>query len=95
MCHEAGRRNTDNDQPSEQSNSESRPRSASNAAGPQHSALRRKSVHVDYEFTPVRLAASEESGKDSLSLKMYRGLQMSPPKPDMERSADKCEPQDS
>ena len=37
--------------------------------------------------SPVRLAASDESGKDSVSLKMFGNHNNAATKPDMERSA--------
>ena len=85
MCHEASRRNTDNDLPSEQPISESRPRSAANAAVTAAFSAPQEVKFTSTVNSPVRLAASDESGKDSVSLKILGGLEMLPPKLDMER----------
>ena len=86
-CYEASRRNTDNDLPSEQPISESRPRSAANAAVTAAFSAPQEVKFTSTVNSPVRLAPSDESGKDSVSLKMLGRLEMLPPKPDMERSA--------
>ena len=86
MCHEASRRNTDNDLPLEQPISESRPRSAANAAVTAAFSAAGSQLTSTVN-SPVRLAASDEFGKDNVSLKMLGVLEMLPPKPDMERSA--------
>ena len=81
--HEASRRNTDNDLPSEQPG----PRSAANAAVTAAFSVLQENQFTSTVNSLVGLAASDESDKDSVSIKMLEGLEILPLKPDMERSA--------
>ena len=65
----------------------SRPRLAANAAMTAASSAPQEVKFTSTVNLPVRLAAFDEYGKDSVLLKMLGGLEMLPLKPDMERSA--------
>ena len=60
-----------------------KPKSAANAAV----TAAFSAPHTSTVNLLVTLAASDESDKNSVSLKMLEGLERLPPKPDMERSA--------
>ena len=92
-CHEASRRNTDNDLSSEQPASETLMAKISTHRPPADAAVTAASSapqEVKFASTvnsPVRLAASDESGENSVSLKMLGDSTCCHPGQDKERSA--------